>query len=278
MQKVSYMGDGSTTEFNFNFPYFENSNIVVTKNGGAATGYSVVGTSAGADADIPYTGGKVVFETAPTALDCVTIARSLPLARIVDYQPTAKIDPTTLNQDINYVMEVIKDRKDELDTLWAQYSDIADKESTTTLLARISEIHNEIVAMSAQIIALGDVSQIRSDITTLGIQKTNIDMDNLSGTGKTKIINFGMPDYSAGIGVTASNPITVRGLAYGSLVGNDANAEMHLTRGATTIAVVKAHGSGANGVCGFFPVEINDVITLVNQTAYDVIVYPYKEN
>ena len=166
MQKVSYMGNGSTTDFTFNFPYFENSNIIVTKNNVTATGYNIVGTSGGLDADIPYTGGKVVFDVAPTALDSITIARNLPLTRIVDYQPTAKLEPTTLNQDANYLMEVIKDRKDEIDSLYSQYSDIANKESTTTLLARITEIHNEIVAVSAQITALGDITTLRSDVST----------------------------------------------------------------------------------------------------------------
>lgn len=160
------MGNGVTTEFAFNFPYFENSNIIVTKNGATATGYSIVGTSAGADADIPYTGGKVVFEVAPTALDSITIARSLPLTRIVDYQPLAKLDPTTLNQDANYLMEVIKDLQDELETLQTQYSEIADKESTTTLLAQIAAIHEEIVTVAAQITALGDISTLRSSVTT----------------------------------------------------------------------------------------------------------------
>ena len=174
MQKVSYMGNGTTTEFAFNFPYFENSNIIVTKNGAAATGYDIIGTSAGLDADIPYTGGKVVFEVAPTALDNITIARQLPLTRIVDYQPLAKIDPTTLNQDMNYTMEVLKDLQDELDGLMTQYTEIADKESTTTLLARIAAIHDEIVAIDAKITALGDVSEIRSDITDLDTRTNNL--------------------------------------------------------------------------------------------------------
>ncbi len=175
MQKVSYMGNGVTTEFAFNFPYFENSNIIVTKNGEAATGYSIVGTPAGLDADIPYTGGKVVFETAPTSLDNITIARSLPLERIVDYQQLAKINPTTMNQDANYLMEVIKDLQDELETLESQYSDIADKESTTILLAKMQEIHNEIVTVSAQITALGDISTLRQDVTTNGENITTLD-------------------------------------------------------------------------------------------------------
>lgn len=161
------MGNGETTEFNFTFPYYESTNIVVTKNGATATGYQIVGTSGGLDADIPYTGGKVVFETAPTALDSITIARSLPLSRTIDYQPTAKIDPTTVNQDMNYLMEVLKDLKDEFDTLRTQYTEIADKDSATTLLARIAAISEDITTVSAQITALGDISTLRQTVTDL---------------------------------------------------------------------------------------------------------------
>ena len=198
MQKVSYMGNGETTEFNFTFPYYESTNIIVTKNGAATTGYQIVGTSGGLDADIPYTGGKVVFETAPTALDSITIARSLPLSRTIDYQPTAKIDPTTVNQDMNYLMDVLKDLKDEFDTLHTQYTEIADKESATALLAQITAIHDEIVAVDAQITALGDISTLRQTVTdlstTVGGHTTSI------GILDTKIT--GISDY-----VTASqNP------------------------------------------------------------------------
>lgn len=174
MQKVSYMGNGETTEFAFNFPYFENSNIIVTKNNVAATGYEIIGNPGGLDADIPYIGGRVVFEIAPTALDNITIARSLPLSRVTDYQPLEKISPTTLNQDMNYMMEILKDLQDEFETLQTQYSEIANKESTTVLLAKMQEIHNEITAVSAQIAALGDVSQIRNDITTLNTRTTGM--------------------------------------------------------------------------------------------------------
>ncbi len=175
MQKVSYMGDGENTDFTFNFPYFENTDVVVTKNGEATTGYNIIGNSAGLDADIPYTGGTVVFETAPSVLDNIVIARNLPHQRQYDYQPTVKIDPTTLNQDLNYLMEVIKDLQDELDSLSTQYSEIADKESTTTLLARISAIHDEIVAVSAQITALGNISTLRSDVATNTENITTLD-------------------------------------------------------------------------------------------------------
>lgn len=143
MQKVSYTGDGSTTEFTFNFPYYEDTNIIVTKNNQTATGYSIIGTSGGLDADIPYTGGKVVFDTAPTILDTITIARYLPRTRSVDYQPLAKIDPTTLNQDMNYMMEVLKDMQDDLTTFQTQYDSIVNKQETTQLLNKIDNVTEE---------------------------------------------------------------------------------------------------------------------------------------
>ena len=194
MQKVSYMGNGSTTEFYFNFPYFETSNVVVTKNDTPATGCDIIGNSGGPDADIPYIGGKVVFEVAPTSLDCITIARQLPLERIVDYQPIAQINPTTLNQDLNYLMEVIKDRKDELSDLTTKYAEIADKESTEIILARITAIHEEITDIDAKIRALGDISTLRTDVTTNTGDIANLkDAANFSTTGCAAISHMAMP-------------------------------------------------------------------------------------
>lgn len=140
MQKVSYMGDGSTTDFYFNFPFYTNTDIIVLKNTQITTDYTVIGTPAGLNADIPYTGGKIVFDNAPAATDSITIYRHLPLTRIVDYQPTEKINPTILNQDMNYTMEVLKDMQDKMDTFSEQYNDIVNKESTDNLLSKIHYI------------------------------------------------------------------------------------------------------------------------------------------
>lgn len=183
MQKVSYMGNGSTTEFYFNFPYFENSNVVVTKNNQTATGYNIIGNSGGLNADIPYTGGKVVFETAPGTLDNITISRNLPLSRIADYQPLARIDPKTLNQDLNYLMEILKDQKDDLDNFSAKYADIVNQDTTQNLLSRLNTV-------GQQITDLGDISQIQSDISGLK------NAENFTTVGKATISSMGIPNYS----------------------------------------------------------------------------------
>ena len=201
MRSVSYMGNDETTEFYFNFPYFETSNIVVTVNNAPAPTYNIIGTPGGENADFPFVGGRVVFAVAPHITDSITISRQLPMTRIADYQPCAKIEPTTLNQDLNYLMEVIKDKQDELDDLITKYADIADKESTATLLARISAIHDEIVAIDAKITALGDISTLRTDVST---NRDNIatntgdianlkDAANFTATGRAAISHMSMP-------------------------------------------------------------------------------------
>lgn len=187
MQKVSYIGNGSTTEFTFNFPYFENSNIIVTKNGSDATGYTIIGTSAGSDADIPYTGGKVVFETAPTALDSITIARNLPLSRIADYQPTEKINPTTLNQDINYVMEVIKDLSDGVASLRADYAVISSNESVQEIINKMNATNSQITNLNNATQDIGGIAGISTNITALK------NAENFTDSGKSVLANMSMP-------------------------------------------------------------------------------------
>lgn len=124
MQKVSYTGNGETTEFYFNFPYYQDTDVVVLVNNTTAPEYNIIGNSGGENADIPYVGGCVVFDTAPNENDTITISRHLPLSRSIDYQPLAQIEPTVLNQDMNYLMEVIKDLNDEISDLQIKYNEM----------------------------------------------------------------------------------------------------------------------------------------------------------
>jgi len=192
MPKTSYMGNGSTTEFTFNFPFYQNTNIIVVKNGTTiTTGYTIVGTDAGLNADIPYTGGKIVFDIAPIATDSITISRTLPLTRIVDYQPTELINPTVLNQDQNYTMEILKDFRDELDEFDEKYDELTDIESLQILETKIDTV-------STQITNLGDISTLREDVsdlkTTTGNHTTTIG-EHTTAIGTLDTRTSGIIDY-----------------------------------------------------------------------------------
>lgn len=185
MQKISFMGNGRISEFYFNFPYFEHSNIIVTVDNAPAHGYNIIGNAGGPNADVPFNGGKVVFDTPPRQMEYITIARQLPLIRIADYQPMARIEPVMLNQDLNYLMEVLKDKQDDLDTLRTQYAEIADHDSAAAILARISAIHDEIVDIDAKIATLGDISTLRTDVST---NSENITAVNVRTMGMTDYV------------------------------------------------------------------------------------------
>lgn len=115
----------------------------------------------------------------------------MPLERVIDYQPTAKIDPTTVNQDMNYMMEILKDMQDQLDTFRTQYADFADSDSAATILARINAISEDITSVSTQITGLGDISTLRQSVTnlstTVGGHTTSI--------GSLNTLTSGMTDY-----------------------------------------------------------------------------------
>lgn len=104
MYKVSYTGDGITSEFVFAFPFFQEADIKVAVNQELLEPkqYSV-------NINEEFDGGIV---TLPLPLEIgaqIDIFRQIDLSRIVDYQPTAKIDPEDLNTDFNFLLEAFKD-------------------------------------------------------------------------------------------------------------------------------------------------------------------------
>lgn len=104
MYKISYIGDGVTTEFLFAFPFFQDEDIKVALDEEILQNskYSVV-------ANENFDGGNVVFIEAPSQGVKIDIFRQISLNRVVDYQPTSKIDPESLNADFNFLLEAFRD-------------------------------------------------------------------------------------------------------------------------------------------------------------------------
>ncbi len=120
MYKISYTGDGVTTEFIFAFPFFQAADIQVAidEEIQPATKYTVIPTE-------DFNGGCVAFEDAPAKDTRIDIFRQISLSRVIDYQPTAKIDPEDLNTDFNFLLAAFKDlRKVDVDLReWANKHD-----------------------------------------------------------------------------------------------------------------------------------------------------------
>ncbi len=120
MYKISYTGDGVTCEFLFAFPFFQTADICVAVDERALTA-SEFGVYPNED----LTGGTVIFPVAPADGARIDIYRQVTLSRVIDYQPTAKIDPEDLNTDFNFLLAALRDvRQIDVDiTQWQNTHD-----------------------------------------------------------------------------------------------------------------------------------------------------------
>ena len=177
MSKFTFIGNGRNKNFYFTFPFFSKGDIVVKINGSVATGYGIFCVPNNSNSDFPFTGGHIHFATAPKPTNIVTIERKLQLNRLIDYQATSPLNPTTINQDMNYFFELLKDIKSSLQGFEDTYAEFTDTESSQALLSKINEVLSEIDD-------LGDITTLRTNVTNLGTSISNLSesLNTLSGT------------------------------------------------------------------------------------------------
>ena len=120
MYKISYVGNGTDTEFVFSFPFFQNDDVKVAINNVLLNtdNYDV-------NPNDDFNGGLVVFSEAPADGTQIDIFRQISLTRVIDYQPTSKIDPEDLNADFNFLLAAFQDLRN-VDIDLAQWANIHD--------------------------------------------------------------------------------------------------------------------------------------------------------
>ena len=126
MYKISYTANGTDTDFVFTFPFFQNADVKV-----AIDNTLLDETQYAVSPNGNFVGGLVVFDTAPASGKHIDIFRQISLDRVIDYQPTVKIDPEDLNSDFNFMLAALQD-------LWGVNVDLAGWENVhDNLLTKI---------------------------------------------------------------------------------------------------------------------------------------------
>ena len=152
MYKISYIGDGETLEFAFVFPFFQPDDVRV------ALDESLLDTSKyNLQCAEDLSGGTVTFAVPPSIGMRIDIFRKINLSRFIDYQPTAKIDPETLNADFNFLLEAFKDLhaidmdlaewKNTHDNVTAQMQSVQDLIADRLGGGAILGLHNNLLAV-----------------------------------------------------------------------------------------------------------------------------------
>lgn len=105
---ASYVANGVTTVFPYNFYIIAAGDLQVSIDGVLATGFSVSGVGS-------QTGGQVTF-TAPPAKDAlVLLERVVSTARLTDYQDNGDLPAATLNRDFDRIWMAIQRASINLD-------------------------------------------------------------------------------------------------------------------------------------------------------------------
>ena len=121
MYKISYVSDGNTTEYGFTFPFFQNADVKV-----AIDNVLLNDSQYDVNPNSDFSGGLVVFPDAPESGKIIDIFRQISLDRVIDYQPTAKIDPEDLNSDFNFLLAAFQDLRN-VDIDLAEWENIRDE-------------------------------------------------------------------------------------------------------------------------------------------------------
>ena len=120
MYKISYIGDGITSEFAFAFTFFQKADVHV-----AIDNVLLDSNNYDVNPNDYFDGGTVQLLTPLSDGSTIDIFRKISLSRTVDYQPTVKIDPESLNSDFNFLLAAFQDFSEiEIDlTEWKNIHD-----------------------------------------------------------------------------------------------------------------------------------------------------------
>ncbi|MDR0967353.1 MAG: hypothetical protein LBL75_00775 [Rickettsiales bacterium] len=126
--QITFSGDGQTHEYNFNFQWFQESDIKISIDGILQTldNYSVQKSTTEPEYEseeqraandigiISNWGGRIVFNNAPASGTIIKIYRELSLTRPICYPQAGMIQPNHLNTDFNYLVELVKEFRNKL--------------------------------------------------------------------------------------------------------------------------------------------------------------------
>lgn len=154
----TFTGDGTTTSFYFTFSFFGVNDIKVSVDGVAQTSDDIAiypTTTPGDAPDVPYTGGRIDFATAPASGAVIKAWRNIEITRHIDYQPTSEPKSHQLNQDLNQCIEILKEQSGKISVLDGLDMDVI-AGAATTITSHVANTSNPHSVTIAQIGALSD--------------------------------------------------------------------------------------------------------------------------
>lgn len=233
--RIQYVANGNLKKYEFPFAIFKTSDVDVYLDDKLLT---ISEYEVSVEPDIE--GGAISFKVAPSNGTVITIARNLSIERTTDFQEGGALRANVLNDELDYQIACQQQIADSLNRSmvlppYAVDTDIdltlptpsagkaivwnSDGTNLENSAIKVNELesvlkgYKESAETSATIAA--EKADIATDKAETAIEKAteataavankaNTAMDNLTTSGKKVLVALGMPDYSSGISVPAT--------------------------------------------------------------------------
>lgn len=215
--KISYVGNGITTEFAIPFPFLETTHLKV---------YQLLNDIQMEREDWKIQNGNLVFETAPVLGTQIVIIRIVPFTQETDYQENEILSAETLERNFDKLTMQVQQLKEQADR--AITIDVFDDTQAADLLPSIrTAVSNAAIYAQTALEQAANASQAAQSATAQATIATNkaqeatdtlankasVDLDNLSLNGKSKIVEMSLPGETK-ISNIFTSPITTTVQSY----------------------------------------------------------------
>lgn len=302
--RIQYVSNGENTEYETPFEIFIDDGVEIYFDDEliSSDNYSVVLND--------DTQATITFNTAPQSGVVVTIMRNIPIERTTQFQEGGALRASTLNYEFDYQMACIQDLNDDLSRamIYPPYATSTDVDLTlpspkagksliwnadgTRLENSVVEVNTlgtvlleakETAVVAAEVATeKAEIATEKAELATEKVQEisdnletiASVDMDNISDDGKAEVVNWIVPDYSAGVSISTGYVCTEICFVVG--IGNHAGSTGNVYVNGVDVGYLNRDVYGNNNYakanCHVY-CDVGDVITF---SQGDVKVYPLK--
>lgn len=313
--KISYIGNGTATEFAVPFPFLDAAHLKV---------YQLLNNVQSERTDWTIQDGNVVFASAPASEAQIVILREVPFTQETDYRENEILAAETLERNVDKLTMICQQIKEKVDrsvgvSLFsnANPSEIIDEIETLYVIKdeiiaaakRAQDIKNcsdnivaivdapgqavsaAIAAGNAEKSAIDSAISANSaatsainaeDAATAAAQsayevahKSNVDLSNVTSIGKEKAIGWGKPNYAAGISISSGTVIPDNGVIVGVHNFSDGGYRS-ITINGVTLFNTRTGGSYLNSQSAGHQYSVSKGDTVIYVNYSSMIFYPCK--
>ena len=287
--KIIYTGNGVAKEFALPFSFLEKEHLKVRqKKNDIQTERT----------DWTVSGGNMVFETAPEAGAEIAIVREVPLTQETDYRDNEILHAETLERNFDKLTMQVQQLAEKQDR--AVTVDIFDDTQAAELIPSIrkavsdcaksvddaerlkSETNALMLSATAQATAAATsaTNAATSETNTAAMlgTKANTAMDNLTVAGKERVTSCLIPDYSAGVDISAAGGgynVPANGRVYFSIYGGMVGQLYDITIDGATVFDSRAVAAGEYRNIFFYDVRKNSVVSWKAAGLCKIAFYPF---